>query len=270
MRVGAVSKIYYDIVPLNDYPMAVLKRGGKTIEQLRVLEPNQVHCAVYSAERDEWTDLGVSTNLRTTAGLDWEAAILAGAPGTTAGTPATATGATSLTATGTPWAANAWKGYRVYADNGTGAPVYGNIGANTTSVLTVDQWWNANDTLGTTPSATAAFGITPGQGSARFIALTTSTTAPVATDTVLATELTTNGLARALGTYGHTAGATSYTLSKTFTYTGTGSVTVAKAGAFTASTLAAGGVMVFETLLQTTATVSLSGDQITFTWTVNI
>lgn len=263
----AARKLRYEVLTLDETPVAVVRRAGQTVETLRVLEPNQVHAAVYDARRNEWTDLGLSPNLRTTVGLDWEAAILGGAAGTTSGTPATNSGATSLTATGSPWTTGAWKGYRVYVDNGTGAPVYGNITANTANVLTVDQWWNANDTLGTTPGTTAAFGITPGQGSARFVGLTTSSTTPLASDTVLAAELATGGLGRALGTYAHTAGATYYTLSKIFTYTSSGSLTVNKAGTFTA---ASNGILVFETQLTTTATVSVPNDQITFTWTVNI
>lgn len=258
------------VVDIDDTAVAVVTRAGRTVETLRLVPPNAVHAAVYDSRRNEWADLGISTNLRTSVGLDWQAAILGGIAGTTGGSPATATSATSLTATGTPWAANAYKGWRVHAVNAGGAPVYGNIGSNTAGVLTIDQWWLGNDTAsGTTPAATAQFMIAPGQGNARFIGLTTNTTAPAAADSALTSELSTNGLARALGTYAHTAGATYYTLSKVFTYTGATAVTVAKAGTFTAGTLTAGGLMVYETLLSTTATVAANGDQITFTWTVN-
>lgn len=267
----AGQALEYALVTDDRVPVAVIRRAGVVVETLRVIEPNSVHVAVYDARRSGWTDLGASPNLRTTAGLDWEAAILGGIPGTTSGSPATAVTATSLTATGSPWGVNAYKGWRVHAVNTGGAPVYGNIGSNTSSVLTVDGWWLGNDTAsGTNPAATAQFAIAPGQGNARYIGLTTNTTAPSAADLTLVGELTANGLGRALGTYSHTGGATNYVLSKVFSYTGSVPVTVTKAGAFTAATATAGGLMVYETLLAQTATVSSSGDQITFTWTANI
>lgn len=270
MRSAADGPLHYEVLTLDETPHAVVRRGRETVELLTPLRTNLVHVAVYDRRRDEWRDLGTAPNLRTVVGLDWEAGILGGITGTASGSPATATSATTLTATGTPWSANAYKGWRVVADNGTGAPVYGNIGSNTSGVLTLDQWWNANDTTGATPASTAAFGIVPGQGSARFIGLTDNTATPLDSDISLAGELTSNGLSRALGTYTHTSGVNYYTLTKTFTYTGSTLLTVAKAGTFTASTLAAGGLLVFETLLPQTATVTASGDQIAFTWTVNI
>lgn len=102
---------------------------------------------------------------------------------------------------------------------------------------------------------------------ANFIAVTQNATAPVASDTTLTGEETTNGLGRAAGTFnGGAAGSTSYTLSKTFTYTGSGSVNLNKAAVFNG---ASGSTMVFETLFGTPANLA-TGDQITVTWTVNI
>lgn len=101
---------------------------------------------------------------------------------------------------------------------------------------------------------------------ANYIAVSTDTVAPAATDTSLTSEQTTNGLARAAGTFAHTAGTTSYTLTKTFTYTGGTSITLSKAAMFNAST---GGTMAFEALFGATATL-VNGDQITVTWTVNM
>jgi hypothetical protein len=99
-----------------------------------------------------------------------------------------------------------------------------------------------------------------------YIALSTDTTAPAATDTSLTSEQTTNGLARALGTYSHTTGANTHQITHTFTYSCTTctSTTIAKVGMFDAST---GGNMMAETLLSSTATVSANGDQIVITWT---
>lgn len=110
---------------------------------------------------------------------------------------------------------------------------------------------------------------TPG-AAANYMALSTNATAPVATDTVLTGELNTagGGLIRALATYAHTAGTTTYTLSRTFTANATdgASNTVQKAGIFTA---AAGGTMVFETAVPSPP-VMVAGDQLTVTLTVNM
>lgn len=95
-----------------------------------------------------------------------------------------------------------------------------------------------------------------------YIALSNDATAPAATDTALTGEITTGGLARAQGTFSHTAGTTSYTVSKTFTATAT--VSAQKAGMFNAAT---GGTMCFE---NTFSAVTLNnGDTLTITWTVN-
>lgn len=101
---------------------------------------------------------------------------------------------------------------------------------------------------------------------ANYIGVSTDATAAAATDTSLASEQTTNGLARAAGTFSHTTGTTSYTLAKTFTYTGGTAITLAKAAMFNA---ASAGTMVFEALFGSTATL-VNGDQITISWTVSI
>jgi hypothetical protein len=98
---------------------------------------------------------------------------------------------------------------------------------------------------------------------ARYIALTQDTGAVSASDTTLASEITTNGLARVVATYAHTSGTTSYTMSNTFTASGSFSA-VQKAGLFNASS---SGTMVFE---GTFASAALnSGDSLAVTWTVN-
>jgi hypothetical protein len=101
--------------------------------------------------------------------------------------------------------------------------------------------------------------------SARWIGLTTNTGAPAAGDTTLTGEITTNGLGRAVGAYAHTADVASYTITVTFTASGTHTA-VHKAGLFTAIS---GGTMAFESNLNADATLS-SGDQLTVTWTINI
>ncbi|HEV8404791.1 MAG TPA: hypothetical protein VGQ13_02680, partial [Nitrososphaera sp.] len=77
-------------------------------------------------------------------------------------------------------------------------------------------------------------------------------------------EITTFGLQRALGAYSHTVGTDNWTISKTFT--ATGSLTaVQKAGLFTANS---GPIMMAE---NTFASVNLAnGDQLTITWTIDL
>jgi len=104
---------------------------------------------------------------------------------------------------------------------------------------------------------------------ANWIALTTDSTPPAATDTSLASEETANGLARKQASITHTTGASSSVLSATWTYTGSTSKVLAKAGLFTAVGPPVAGTMVLETLLSSTATVNANGDQVTVNWTVN-
>lgn len=110
-----------------------------------------------------------------------------------------------------------------------------------------------------------------GTATAAYLALTANSTAPAATDTTLAGEITTagGGLVRALATYAHTNGTSTYTLTKAFTANGSDSlpVTIAKVGVFTASS---GGTLVFETALSPTATLSVSGDSLTITQTITL
>lgn len=99
-----------------------------------------------------------------------------------------------------------------------------------------------------------------------YIGLSTDGTAPAATDTTLTGELTGSGLQRQQATYGHTAGATTFTLTKTFTSSDGTSRTIQKIGVFNASS---GGTLVFETALASPPTL-VSGDQLTITETVNM
>lgn len=96
-------------------------------------------------------------------------------------------------------------------------------------------------------------------------ALSTDTATPLAADTVLASELTTNGLARAQMSFAHTAGTNTSTLTHTWTYTGSTPVVVAKWANFNA---ASSGTMGEEDLLSATATVTASGDSCTVTFTL--
>lgn len=204
--------------------------------------------------------------MKVNTGNDQQALEMAGTTGL-AGT-ATATTATSLTSSG--FTASAYIGMIVVAGS-----VYGVITANTTTVLTVDRWYNPatpGGAAGTTPGATTAFMIVPGGAPAFFVGLTANASAAAAGDTSLTGEITTagGGLIRKISVYAHTTGAASYTLTTAFTANGTDTlpVTVAKVGVFASLTAAA--LMVFETLLSSTATLSASGDQLTTTHTVTL
>lgn len=209
---------------------------------------------------------------------DWQAKAMGG--GVSAGGAvasmtgaATATTATSLTNSGAsfPTSGQGLAGMIVAVgpnSSGTGSTVFGVIVSNTSTVLTVDQWYNAGTmTVGTTPNATGNYQILPGQMPACFLALTSDATAPSASDTTLAAELTTNGFARALGTFAHTAGATTYTLQKVFTATGT--ATINKEAVFAAANPTGGGAMPFESAEPSPPTL-VNGDTLTQTVTVTI
>jgi hypothetical protein len=207
-------------------------------------------------------------------GLDSMACAMGGDTAGYTGT-ATASSATSLTATGTPWVASAYVGHIVVTSSA--AMAYGVVTANTTSVLTVDQWYAPGSPGGaatTTPTSTTTFTIVPGNAPNWYMALTTNATAPSATDTVLTSEITTagGGLIRKLATYAHTTGATTYSLAATFTVNGSDTglpVTIPKIGIFN-TLVGATGRMQFETLLGTTAVLSAVGDSVTCTDTVTI
>lgn len=239
-------------------------RRGKKVMKLR-LGPNQVH-AFITRKNGEVIDLGITHNLLTNGGRD----LWASAFGHDPGTSGTATGvtSTSMTDSGQSWASNKYKGWRVYmpVTNITTAPVYGNIGSNTGTVLTIDQWWTAADGAGTTP-ANNAYVIYP-VCVPRFMALTTDTGAPSASDTTLTSEITTGGCARAKATYAHTGGTNTYTMQVVFTVTAT-FTNIHKMAMFTASTLTAAGIMVFEALLNQDATVG-NGDTLTVTDTITL
>lgn len=101
---------------------------------------------------------------------------------------------------------------------------------------------------------------------ANYVGLTENTGAPAAGDTTLTGELTASGLGRAQGTYAHTAGASSYTITKAFTSSDATTRTIHKAALFNASSA---GTMPFESALPADA-ILVSGDTLTITWTINI
>lgn len=106
----------------------------------------------------------------------------------------------------------------------------------------------------------------------KYIALSTSSLTPAHTDTTLSGETSATGLGRALGTQGSYVtpttldGAASYTVTKTFTNSSGGSVTVVSAALFDAVST---GNLFVEANLSTSA-VMANGDTLAITWTVNL
>lgn len=258
---------------IDDDVRTMITRNRFMGEEL-TMGPNFVHVAVFRGDSGEAgpagevLDLGWFHNLKTNTGMDWLHTTMGGGTAIQ-GSPATATSATSFTATGTPWSSNALTGWRVvFPVTGlTTAPVYGNILSNTTSVAQVDQWYTAADAQGGTPASTNAFIILPGQGPARFIGLTNDATAAGTADSSLTSEITANGLNRALATFAHSALATTYTLTKT--WTATGAQSAQKAGNFTGGYGASGGgIMVAETAFTAATLATNDSLQLTWTWTL--
>lgn len=222
-------------------------------------------------------NLATTTAAGYTNELDWQAKLMGGglAPVATFTGNATATSATSLTNTGAsfPTAGQGLAGQIVVcgprATSSSGDAIsWGIIVSNSGTVLTIDQWYNGGTwAAGTTPNATGAYVVLPGQAAAMYMAVTANATAPSTADTTLTAEATTNGFARALATWAHTAAAVTYTMAKTFT--ATGSLTPSKYALFGAVNTTAGGVMPFESLIAS-APVLLSGDSVAITATVTI
>lgn len=249
--------------------VVTITRGTRVAETIR-LGPNHVHALVIHPD-GSYDDCGVSQNVLTTAnngGRDQIAAMLGGKLGFGGSTTvATASSSTSLTATGTPFSADAFIGQIVIAEESTNAPVRGTISTNTTSVLTVDAWRLGDDSAGTTPGATANYNIIPGNAPARYIALTENASAASASSTALTGEITTGGCGRALGTYAHTLGASTLTLTKSFSVSASFPA-IHRAGLFQIST-ASSSLLSFETVLNADANV-ISGDTLQVTWTITI
>lgn len=253
------------IEPVKDGAFIHFFREGKLHTKVR-LGPNHVHALI--RRRDgSIEDLGVSTNLLTNAGRDlWAAAF--GQAANVSGANSTACTATVITISGLT--ASQFVGWRIWVPvtGVTTPPVYGNVGANTTTNITVDQWWNAADGTATTPAAASAWMATP-TCVPRFMGLTTDSGAANAADTVLAgPEISTGGCARAKATYAHTPATATYTMQVVYSVTAT-FTNIHKMGLFTSATLASVGVMVFETVLNQDATVG-NGDTLTVTDTITL
>ena len=248
------------------------------------IAPQRYSCwrsTVFSDAHPEGDSGAFRHNLTTTTAsgytnaYDWLAKAMGAGESTTFATAvgvATATTATTLTNSGAsfPTSGQGLAGQWVIAAVSTTVLVRGRINANTATQLTVDQWYSGTSTsgaAGSTPSATGAYIVVPGQTCAEWMAVTSSSFTPATSDTTLSGELTGSGFARAVGTYSHTAAASTYAL--THTWTATATVTINNEAQFGACNPTAGGVMPFESAEPSPPTL-VSGDTLQNTATITI
>lgn len=262
-----------EVIKRIDDDVNVMITRGRFMGEKLEFGPNFVHAYIMRGpsgmfgKPGEIVDLGWSHNLKTTVGMDWLHNTMGGLLGKDGAL--TASSATSATPSGGGMTTDQYKGMRVVCPvtGLTTAPVYGNIGSNSSTVLTVDGWWvgTADTMTGTTPASTNGYIIVPAMGPARFIGLTTDTSGPATSDTVLTSETTASGLTRAKATFAHTGGTTTFTQSNTFA-AGATLANIHKAGLFTAANTTAAGIDVANTNLNADASVT-SGDSLAVTWT---
>ena len=138
-------------------------------------------------------------------------------------------------------------------------------GANTVVTSTATTTSTAATTTATSTITTkATTSVTCSLGGI-YIAVSNSTATPLATDTTCSNELATYGLTRTIGTYSHTTGTNTQTITASFIYsTSAHTTTISKVCMFNALT---GGTLFAESLLSPTATLSAIGDNLTIQWT---
>ncbi len=104
-----------------------------------------------------------------------------------------------------------------------------------------------------------------------YMAVSADSSAIAGTETTVPGEIATpgGGLVRGIASFGHTSGASTYTLTKTFTANSTDNfpVTLNKVGILNA---AAAGRLVFLTAVPTPPTLNVAGDAATITDTVSL
>ena len=197
--------------------------------------------------------------------------------GNTVGLTGVGSAATTTTfTTGSTLTTNAWVGAVLYAADTTNhIIVYGNVisnnNAGSASVFTVDQWYS----VATPGGAAAAY---PAAGyewlvcwatpPAWFMGITTTNISPGATDTSLSGEATTNGMGRKIAAYTVTSAASgssiTFTVSATYTYSGSGATTFYALGLFPSIVKAdTTDTLVWETSFSGSFTVTNSGDTAT-------
>lgn len=210
--------------------------------------------------------------------------------GTATGSSATSltdSGASFTASSGGPPALGGLVGHIVVAGSTAANLTYGVIISNTSTALTIDQWHSvtAPETAASTPSTTAPYVVLPGGAPCFYMGISVATRAFNAADTVLSNDGTTvselwfsgGGLRRRLASWAHTNGTATYTVANTFTANGSDTLpqTIAKVGVFqhfvnATVTTSNSGILLFNTNLSSTATLSASGDNVAITDTVTI
>ena len=224
-----------------------------------------------------------------TCGYDWLAKAMGMGPsfaGAWAQSTATATSGTTLTNTNVtfPTSGQGLAGCLVVAganSSGTGAVCYGVIVKNSSTVLTIDQWYTGTSSSGAAagapPNGTAQYMVLPGQNPAAWMCLSASTFTPNTADNYLGSqnsgaELATNGFSRAVGTFSHTALGSTYALAYIWTASGSETINnegISGAAVYSTSSPQYGGVFPFESAEPTPPSL-LSGDTLTNTCTVSL
>jgi hypothetical protein len=262
------------------------KSGSVYTEDRVRIGPNAIHAYVVRHEDGSVEDLGVHPNTMTWIGGTVMDNVFGFQPaGTTlASYVSSAVGATSITDTGTLMTASALStpqiglaGTRVYATphTTTNPLVWGNVVSNSTSVITIDRWWkfaaaaNGVPITGTTPTVGDSYVVAPNSlGGLQFIGLTNSALGG-AGDLTLGSEITTNGLGRAMAVYAHTQSKTAFnalTLSNTFTASGTQSCLAA--GLFSTLSSAGADPLFFEGSFTSASLINL--DTLAITWSITL
>lgn len=226
----------------------------------------------------ELAESNTLVGLRVAIGRDSESAACFQFNNMFSGTTATAPTATTFTTDGINIPLNTVVGQYILCGGRFGI-IQSNTSAGS-SVLTIDRWYNPAAALpanaGTAAASTPAAGvwyIPSGNVPFGYMALTANAGAAADGTTSLTGEITTvgGGLIRQLATYAHTAAGATSTMTQTFTANGTDAlpVTVAKIGIFQGVVQAASRIF-FETLINATATLTTSGDQVQITETVTL
>lgn len=158
-----------------------------------------------------------------------------------------------------------------------GTVQYGVVQSNTsgtTPAYTVDAWYTLAGAAGASANSGVFYVLLPVAPPFWYIALCSDTGAIAGTETgaALGTELTTNGLGRALAdVVTRTIGSTTATLAHTFTYSTTGAQAIGRCAVVNSITASKNyAYFVDQVNSGTAATVSASGDTFTPTYTITV
>jgi hypothetical protein len=131
-------------------------------------------------------------------------------------------------------------------------------------VIGSDTVYNVKTTAGIDFTFAQTYGTSAQANGLNYIALSNDTLTETTASTTLSTEIAANGLTRAIGAYAHSAGASTATISKTFTCS-TGAQSAQKAALFSASSA---GTM--HHVLAFTQRSLQVGDQLAVTFTITL